>query len=200
MPFSSACRRSYIQIDSYTGHVFSLKKGRSRTVQTPACTRLYPRCPAPNPQVLAGSHDSPAFVGPSAPTLAAARMGTASSLVTLAILKYAAEAEVVREIFARFVAGETPRTIASSLNLRHVAAARGTHWNASTINGDRARGSGILHNRLYAGQLVWNRVRMIKAPATAKRVSRVNPVDEQRVTPVPHCGSSTKTHGRARKR
>jgi site-specific DNA recombinase len=71
-----------------------------------------------------------------------------------------AEAEIVRGIFADYIAGKTPRAIAASLNARRVPPARGTIWNASSINGNFARGGGILLNDLYAGRIVWNKVRM----------------------------------------
>ena len=41
-----------------------------------------------------------------------------------------------------------------------VKAPRGARWNASTVNGNTARG----HGRLYASRIVWNKVRMIKDP------------------------------------
>lgn len=88
------------------------------------------------------------------------------------------EAEVIRRIFAAFAAGSTPRTIAGQLNAEGIAPPRGTRWNASTIHGSRGRGNGILGNEIYAGALVWNKVRMIKNPDTGKRVSRVNPERE----------------------
>jgi site-specific DNA recombinase len=40
------------------------------------------------------------------------------------------------------------------------------------------RGTGLLQNELYAGRLVWNKVRMVKDPDTGKRVSRANPRSE----------------------
>jgi hypothetical protein len=61
---------------------------------------------------------------------------------------------------------------------------RGRSWNASTINGHAGRGSGILRNELYAGRLIWNRVRMIKDPDTGNRVSRPNRETEWLVTEV----------------
>jgi site-specific DNA recombinase len=86
----------------------------------------------------------------------------------------AQEAEVVRRIFEEFVAGLTPREIAHGLNRDRVRAPRGRQWNASTLNGNPQRKTGILHNEIYCGRLVWNRVRMIKDPDTGRRVSRVN--------------------------
>src|SRR5690606_8358711 len=96
------------------------------------------------------------------------------------------EAEVVRRIFTAYAAGASPRTIAAQLNADGITPPRGTRWNASTINGNGKRGYGILRNPLYAGQQVWNRVRMVKDPATGKRVSRPNPESEWQAIDVPH--------------
>lgn len=96
-----------------------------------------------------------------------------------------AEADVVRQIFDAYAAGSTPRSIAVDLNARAVPGPRGGKWNASTINGSRARQNGILSNRLYAGEIVWNRQRFIKNPDTGKRVSRLNPESEWVIKPAP---------------
>ncbi len=85
------------------------------------------------------------------------------------------EAAIVRRIFEEYAAGKSPRDIAGDLNRDRVAPPRGRAWNASTINGNAERGSGILQNSIYAGEIVWNRVRMVKDPSTGKRVSRPNP-------------------------
>jgi site-specific DNA recombinase len=97
-----------------------------------------------------------------------------------------AEAEIVRRIFDEYVAGRTPRQIAHELNRDGIPPPRGTRWNASTINGSPQRGTGILRNDLYAGRLVWNKVRMIKDPDTGKRVSRPNPQSEWQIGEVPN--------------
>jgi hypothetical protein len=96
-----------------------------------------------------------------------------------------AEADIVRRIFAEYLAGKSPRKIAADLNGEGVAPPRGKSWNASTINGNRQRGYGILHNEIYGGRLVWNRVRMIRDPDTGKRVSRVDPESEWKYSDVP---------------
>lgn len=62
---------------------------------------------------------------------------------------------------------------------------RGALWGPSTIYGNPKRGTGILHNELYIGRLVWNKLRYLKDPDTAKRVSRPNPESEWVVTDVP---------------
>ena len=95
------------------------------------------------------------------------------------------EAETVRRIFREYIAGRTPRDIAHDLNRDHVPAPRGRGWNASTINGNRRRGTGLLQNELYAGRLAWNKVRMVKDPDTGKRISRPNPKSEWQVTDTP---------------
>lgn len=84
------------------------------------------------------------------------------------------EAEIVRRIFAEYLAGDSPRAIAGRLNTEGVPPPRGTFWAAVTINGNRKRGHGLLLNPIYAGKRVWNRVRMVKDPGTGKRISRVN--------------------------
>ncbi|MBY3086088.1 recombinase family protein [Rhizobium laguerreae] len=84
------------------------------------------------------------------------------------------EACIIRRIFDMYAAGYSARLIAAALNKEGVPAPRGRQWNASTINGNGMRGNGILRNPLYVGQLVWNRVHMVKDPSTGRRVSRPN--------------------------
>jgi len=68
------------------------------------------------------------------------------------------QAAVVRWILSAYAAGESPRRIAMALNASAIAGRRGGTWSASTINGNRARGTGILNNELYIGRLAWNRL------------------------------------------
>jgi site-specific DNA recombinase len=88
-----------------------------------------------------------------------------------------AEAAIVREIFTLYAAGEAPRKIAFDLNARRIPAPRGGAWSASTLNGNRARGTGILNNEMYIGRVVWNRLSYVKDPETGKRRSRANASD-----------------------
>lgn len=93
-----------------------------------------------------------------------------------------AEAAIVRRIFSEYAAGRTPREIAYKLNAEGVLPPRGGVWNASTINGSAKRETGILRNEIYAGVIVWNRIRMVRDPDTGKRVSRMNAAEDvQRV-------------------
>ena len=95
------------------------------------------------------------------------------------------EATIVRRIFAAYIGGESPRTIAAALNAERVAPPRGRLWNASTINGNLQRGAGILQNALYGGRIVWNKVRMVKDPETGRRISRPNPAAEHQAVDAP---------------
>lgn len=95
------------------------------------------------------------------------------------------EATIVRRIFDSYVAGMSPRAICYQLNDENVRPPRGRNWNASALNGSLDRGYGILHNQLYVGRIVWNKVRMIKDPDSGKRLSRANPKSEWQSTDVP---------------
>ena len=96
-----------------------------------------------------------------------------------------AEAAIVRRIFTEFAAGRSPMSIARTLNTEKVPGPDGGAWQGTTLRGHHQRGTGILRNRLYIGELVWNRMRFIKDPTTAKRVSRPNPESEWVVEKVP---------------
>ncbi len=95
------------------------------------------------------------------------------------------EASVVLRIFRAYAEGESPKKIALRLNEDLVSAPRGGAWSASTINGNRARGTGILNNELYVGRLVWNRLAYLKDPETGRRRSRPHQDRDVIVTEVP---------------
>ncbi len=89
------------------------------------------------------------------------------------------QAEIVKRIFREYANdNKSPKAIASDLNSENIPCPSGKAWGQSTINGNRKRGTGILNNHLYIGELVWNRQRFIKDPSTGKRVARVNPESE----------------------
>ena len=98
----------------------------------------------------------------------------------------AEQADVIRQIFRLYISGTPPRDIAKRLNAEGVPAPRGPRWNASTINGNKARTYGILQNPIYNGKIIWNRVRMVRDPDTGKRVSRANPQEEWKTSEAPH--------------
>lgn len=92
---------------------------------------------------------------------------------------------VVQDVFRAYVAGRSPRAIASDLNARGVPGPRGGLWNASTINGNAARGNGLLHNELYAGVMVWGRHAWTKDRRTGKRRARAAGAEGQVRTEAP---------------
>ncbi|NPD70452.1 recombinase family protein, partial [Acetobacteraceae bacterium] len=73
---------------------------------------------------------------------------------------------VVTRIFQAYADGRSPKRIALDLNACSVPGPRGGAWSSSTINGNSARGTGILNNELYIGRLVWNRLTYLKDPDT----------------------------------
>lgn len=95
------------------------------------------------------------------------------------------QAEIVKRIFLEYIAGHSPRMIAKGLNMEGIPSPRGGSWNTSTINGNKTRRNGILHNELYIGRIVYNRQRFIKDPETGKRVARSNPREEWTIKEVP---------------
>jgi site-specific DNA recombinase len=95
------------------------------------------------------------------------------------------QADIVCRIFSEFAAGKSPRRIAIGLNKERVCGPRAGAWDASSINGNAARGTGILNNELYIGRIVWNRLRYVKDPETGKRISRLNGPDRWVVQDAP---------------
>ena len=96
-----------------------------------------------------------------------------------------AEATIVRRIFREFADGKSPKAIARDLNRDNIPGPFGKNWGDTTIRGHVNRGTGIIHNELYVGVIVWNRLRYIKNPETGRRVSRINPEAEWIRTEVP---------------
>ncbi len=91
------------------------------------------------------------------------------------------QAEVVREIFERYAAGESGKVIARDLNARGVPSP-GSYWNNvkrrslgwahTTILGSYTKASGILRNPIYVGQHTWNKRKGKKVPGTAQRIQK----------------------------
>jgi DNA invertase Pin-like site-specific DNA recombinase len=95
-----------------------------------------------------------------------------------------AEADIIRRIFGEYATGKGPLAIVRDLNREGVPGPTGRHWNASALLGSPERRNGILNNELYVGQIVYNRQRFLKDPATGKRISRENPEREWHRQPV----------------
>ena len=97
-----------------------------------------------------------------------------------------AEASIVRRIFEDYANGASPRTIAKTLNEVGVPGPGGRPWIDTTIRGQVDRGTGLLNNTVYAGELQWDRCSYVKNPQTGLRVARVNPISQREITAVPH--------------
>jgi hypothetical protein len=79
----------------------------------------------------------------------------------------------------------TQSRIAADLNREVLPGPGGRPSGDTTIRGQMDRGTGILNNTLYTGQMSWNRCSYVKDPATGKRVARPNAADQHEVVPVP---------------
>jgi DNA invertase Pin-like site-specific DNA recombinase len=62
-------------------------------------------------------------------------------------------ADIVRRIFGMYADGMSARDIAGRLNAEGVEGPRGKAWREAAIRGSKSRGTGILNNPLYIGQL-----------------------------------------------
>ena len=97
------------------------------------------------------------------------------------------QAEVVREIYERYAAGESPRSIANELNRRGVPSPgstwkrtkrRAKGWTMTALVGTAKMRTGILRREQYVGEVVWNRTKWKKVPGTGKRVCELRPESE----------------------
>lgn len=101
---------------------------------------------------------------------------------------HAEQADIVRRIFCEYADGKSPRMIAQCLNTDGVSspgaswnrtsdrlnAKRRRGWVPTAIHGDRRRGTGILNNLIYTGELVWGRS-VWKRSATDSKQRRWQP-------------------------
>ena len=88
------------------------------------------------------------------------------------------EADIVRRIFTSYSNGMSPRQIAAQLNEEGIPGPKNKVWQDTTIRGQVARGTGLLNNALYCGEIIWNQCSYIKNPKTGKRTARPNPESE----------------------
>lgn len=94
---------------------------------------------------------------------------------------------IVREIFERYAAGESAKTIARDLNERRIPSP-GSYWNNrkrravgwvhTTLLGSHTQASGILRNPIYSGRCTWNKRKSKKVPGTGRRIQKRRPNDE----------------------
>lgn len=95
-------------------------------------------------------------------------------------------ADVVRRIFRDYAAGLSPLTIARRLNQDGIPGPSAAGWNPITIRGTGRKANGILRQRLYIGEIVWNRGHKVRDPVTGRAHPRFKPSSEHVVGAVPH--------------
>jgi site-specific DNA recombinase len=96
------------------------------------------------------------------------------------------EAETIRRIFREYASGASPKAIAAGLTRDNIPTpAGGKIWCKSVFTGGFLK-RGLIGNRLFAGELVWNAFRKVRNPETGKMSQRVNPESEHIVVQVPH--------------
>jgi site-specific DNA recombinase len=77
--------------------------------------------------------------------------------------------KIVIRIFREYVDGVPVREIAARLNAEGIPSPSGGLWNHQCLTAGSGNGKGILGNRKYVGELVWNQFRSIKSPYSKKR-------------------------------
>lgn len=95
------------------------------------------------------------------------------------------EAHWVLYIFEEYSKGVSIQRIAHRLNQLSVPSPRGGAWAVSAIYGSPLKWSGILNNRMYIGQLIWNRSQWVKHPETGKRKRIIRPESEWVIKNIP---------------
>ncbi len=101
------------------------------------------------------------------------------------------QAEIVREIFARYAAGESLQRIAADLNARGIRGpgrkkSKPSTWSVAALYGTPRAGSGLLNNELYVGRYIWNRREWVKDPDNpTRRVPRMRPREEWQIVERP---------------
>jgi site-specific DNA recombinase len=97
-------------------------------------------------------------------------------------------AKIIRRIFAEYANGSSPRKIAAAFTREAIPApSGGTEWNyQSLVSGGGKKHGGILGNRLYIGELIWNQNRTVKNPDTGSETKRARPKAEHITAAVPH--------------
>lgn len=96
-----------------------------------------------------------------------------------------AQAAIVRDIFQRFAAGESCKSIALELNARGIPSPRGASWAQNAIYGHPGKGTGILNQELYIGRLIWNRTRWVQKPGSKQRKRIERPRSEWLIQTLP---------------
>src|SRR3546814_20484552 len=78
------------------------------------------------------------------------------------------EAEIVRQVFSRYQAGDSLRRISAWLNSLDIPSPRGPSWQPSAFIGTVSRQTGILRNPLYKGLVTFERMAYRNHPQTGQ--------------------------------
>jgi site-specific DNA recombinase len=95
-------------------------------------------------------------------------------------------APIVKRVFLEYVSGEPLRDIATRLNAEGIPSPSGGLWNHQGFGAGGGSGKGILGNRIYIGEAVWNQNRAVINPDTEKRNKAKGKPEDLLVVQVPH--------------
>jgi site-specific DNA recombinase len=89
------------------------------------------------------------------------------------------KAKIVRRIFTEYANNVPVREIAMGLSRDGIPTPTGgKHWSHTVLTGGAGATQGIIGNRIYIGELVWNAYHAIRNPDTGKRTRRKNNPDD----------------------
>ncbi|MEY9235334.1 site-specific DNA recombinase [Bradyrhizobium japonicum] len=95
-------------------------------------------------------------------------------------------AAIVVRIFTEFANGEPLREIAARLNYENIPSPSGGKWNHQVFTAGGGSGEGMIGNRRYIGELIWNANRAAKNPDTEKSTKLKGRPEDLITVPVPH--------------
>jgi site-specific DNA recombinase len=97
-------------------------------------------------------------------------------------------AAIIRREFTEYAAGISPRAIAAGLTRDGIPTPTGgTEWNHQCfVSGGGIKKGGMLGNRVYIGELIWNKHRTVRDPDTGSESRRERPQADHITVAVPH--------------
>ena len=96
------------------------------------------------------------------------------------------QASVVHRIFSLYASGLGGTTIAQLLNKDGIPAPRGRSWSHTSIVGNPRRRTGLLHQDLYRGLLVFGVQQLVRNPDTGRHEARLTSTADHTVQEMPH--------------
>jgi len=97
-------------------------------------------------------------------------------------------AKIIRRIFTEYANGTSPRQIAAKLTRDRIPTPNGgTEWNHQCfVSGGGIKKGGMLGNRLYIGELIWNKHLTVRDPDTGSASRRARPQSDHITVAVPN--------------